>query len=77
MGGIVEEFKEHGLRIFGAKSRAAELEGSKSFSKKFMQKHGLKTAEAKVNLNALGSSGYVAGGPKVWIDGANQIIQKK
>ena len=36
-----------------------------------------KTAEAKVNLNALGSSGYVAGGPKVWIDGANQIIQKK
>ena len=36
-----------------------------------------KTAEAKINLNALGSSGYVAGGPKVWIDGANQIIQKK
>lgn len=36
-----------------------------------------KTADAKVNLNALGSSGYVAGGPKVWIDGANQIIQKK
>ena len=36
-----------------------------------------KTAEAKVNLNALGSTGYVAGGPKVWIDGANQIIQKK
>ena len=36
-----------------------------------------KTAEAKVNLTALGSTGYVAGGPKVWIDGANQIIQKK
>ena len=36
-----------------------------------------KTAEAKVNLTALGSSGYVAGGPKVWIDGANQIIQNK
>jgi thioredoxin-related protein len=36
----------------------------------------LKTAEAKVNLNALGSTGYVAGGPKVWIDGANQIIKK-
>jgi thioredoxin-related protein len=35
-----------------------------------------KTAEAKVNLNALGSTGYVAGGPKVWIDGANQIIKK-
>lgn len=36
-----------------------------------------KTADAKVNLNALGSTGYVAGGPKVWIDGANQIISKK
>lgn len=36
-----------------------------------------KTADAKVNLNALGSSGYVAGGPKVWLDGANQIIKKK
>lgn len=36
-----------------------------------------KTAEAKVNLNALGSTNYVAGGPKVWIDGANQIISKK
>jgi thioredoxin-related protein len=35
-----------------------------------------KTAEAKVNLNALGSTGYVSGGPKVWIDGANQIIKK-
>lgn len=36
-----------------------------------------KTAEAKVNLNALGSTGYVAGGPQVWLDGANQIIKKK
>jgi thioredoxin-related protein len=36
-----------------------------------------KTADAKVNLNALGSSGYVAGGPQVWIEGANQIIKKK
>lgn len=36
-----------------------------------------KTAEAKVNLNALGSTGYIAGGPKVWIEGANQIIKKK
>ena len=36
-----------------------------------------KTADAKINLNALGSSGYVAGGPQVWIEGANQIIKKK
>ena len=36
-----------------------------------------KTADAKVNLNALGSTGYVAGGPQAWLSGANQIIQKK
>ena len=36
-----------------------------------------KTAEAKVNLTALGSTGYVAGGPQAWLSGANQIIQKK
>ena len=36
-----------------------------------------KTADAKVNLTALGSTGYVAGGPQAWLDGANQIIKKK
>lgn len=36
-----------------------------------------KSTDSKVNLTALGSTGYVAGGPKVWLDGANQIIQKK
>jgi hypothetical protein len=30
-----------------------------------------------VNLNALGSTGYVAGGPQAWLSGANQIIKKK
>ena len=36
-----------------------------------------KTAEAKINLSALGKTGYVAGGPQTWIEGANQIIKKK
>ena len=35
-----------------------------------------KTAEAKINLNALGSTGYVAGGPEKWLAAANQIIKK-
>ena len=35
-----------------------------------------KTADAKVNLNALGSTGYVAGGPEKWLAAANQIIKK-
>ena len=36
-----------------------------------------KVEEGKVNFNKLGSQGYVAGGPKAWIDGANKILQNK
>lgn len=46
--GIVDEFNKHGLKIFGPEKRTAELEGSKAFSKKFMQTHNIKTAKAVV-----------------------------
>ena len=46
--GIVDDFKEHGLKIFGPRKRTAELEGSKAFSKKFMQTNNIKTAKAVV-----------------------------
>ncbi|ROI07637.1 phosphoribosylamine--glycine ligase [Kaistella haifensis] len=46
--GIVDEFKKHGLKIFGPRKRTAELEGSKAFSKKFMQTNNIKTAKAVV-----------------------------
>lgn len=32
--------------------------------------------EGKINFEQLGSTGYVAGGPSAWLDGANQIIAK-
>lgn len=32
--------------------------------------------DGKINFEQLGSTGYVAGGPAVWLDGANQIIAK-
>ncbi|MEO8858656.1 MAG: phosphoribosylamine--glycine ligase [Burkholderiaceae bacterium] len=43
-GGIVDEFRAHGLRIFGPTRMAAQLESSKAFSKAFMQRHGIPTA---------------------------------
>jgi phosphoribosylamine--glycine ligase len=46
--GIVDEFQKRGLAIFGPTSLAAELEGSKAFSKEFMRKYGIPTAEARV-----------------------------
>lgn len=42
--GIVDKFKAGGLKVFGPSKEAAQLEGSKIFSKKFMQKYGIKTA---------------------------------
>ena len=33
--------------------------------------------DGKVNFNKLGSQGYVAGGPKAWIAGANKILSNK
>ena len=44
--GIVDEFQKRGLPIFGPTRLAAELEGSKVFSKEFMRKYGIPTAEA-------------------------------
>ena len=42
--GVVDEFRAHGLRIFGPTREAAQLESSKAFSKAFMQRHGIPTA---------------------------------
>jgi phosphoribosylamine---glycine ligase len=44
--GIVDEFQKRGLPIFGPTRLAAELEGSKVFSKEFMRKYGIPTANA-------------------------------
>lgn len=43
--GITDKFKAAGLRCFGPDAAGAQLEGSKSFSKDFMKKYGVKTAE--------------------------------
>ena len=43
--GIVDDFEENGLRIFGPSQRAAEIEGSKVFCKNLMKKYGIPTAK--------------------------------
>ncbi|MBE9504345.1 MAG: phosphoribosylamine--glycine ligase [Proteobacteria bacterium] len=42
--GIVDLFEKSGLKIFGPSKKAAEMEGSKSFSKEIMKKYGIPTA---------------------------------
>ena len=42
--GVVDQFQAAGLRIFGPGQAAAELEGSKAFTKDFLARHGIPTA---------------------------------
>jgi phosphoribosylamine---glycine ligase len=44
VSGIADEFARRGLRILGPTQNAAQLEGSKVFAKKFMERHGIPTA---------------------------------
>ena len=43
--GIVDQFTAAGLACFGPTAQAAQLEGSKSFCKDFMARHGIPTAD--------------------------------
>jgi len=42
--GVVDSFKQQGLRIFGPTQGAAQLEGSKAFTKDFLARHNIPTA---------------------------------
>ena len=41
--GIADEFERRGLKLLGPGEKAAQLEGSKVFSKQFMQRHQIPT----------------------------------
>lgn len=44
VAGIVDRFEESGLTIFGPSARAAQLEGSKTFTKDFLARHRIPSA---------------------------------
>ena len=44
VAGIVDEFTNIGIKCFGPTAEAAQLEGSKAFAKRFMQKYRIPTA---------------------------------
>jgi phosphoribosylamine--glycine ligase len=43
--GVVDAFQAKGLRIFGPSQAAAQLEGSKAFTKDFLERHNIPTAD--------------------------------
>ena len=54
VAGVVDRFRGAGLRIFGPRAIAAQLEGSKAFAKDFLHRHNIPTSHYAVftELNA-------------------------
>lgn len=57
--GIVDKFQDHGLRVFGPNQKAAEIEGSKAFSKDLMAKYNIPTARYRVFTDSKKAWEYV------------------
>ena len=64
--GLADRFQEKGLKVFGPSAKAAQLEGSKAFSKDLMRKYSIPTAAYAAFENADEARTYLKGkGPQV------------
>lgn len=57
--GIVNLFREQGLKIFGPTKEAAQLESSKDFAKAFMKRHRIPTADYQTFSDAAQAHAYL------------------
>ena len=59
VAGVVDRFREAGLRIFGPTAAAAQLEGSKAYAKDFLARHGIPTAFYAVHTDVDAALAYI------------------
>ncbi|MGP7819427.1 phosphoribosylamine--glycine ligase [Niallia sp. 01092] len=59
LAGVVDKFEEAGLKVFGPKQKAAEIEGSKSFAKDIMKKYEIPTGEYATFSNYEEAKAYI------------------
>ncbi|MGE4339473.1 MAG: phosphoribosylamine--glycine ligase [Pigmentiphaga sp.] len=57
--GVVDRFREHGLRIFGPTQAAAQLESSKDYAKQFLVRHAIPTARYQTFTDPAAAHAYV------------------
>ncbi|MDY4280543.1 MAG: phosphoribosylamine--glycine ligase [[Pasteurella] mairii] len=57
--GVVDAFEQAGLTIFGPRQSAAQLEGSKAFTKDFLARHHIPTAEYRNFTEIVPALAYV------------------
>ncbi len=60
VAGVVDRFREAGLAIFGPTAGAAQLEGSKSFTKDFLARHAIPTADYRTFTEVSPALDYLA-----------------
>jgi phosphoribosylamine--glycine ligase len=60
VAGIVDRFNERGLAIFGPNAGAAQLEGSKAFTKDFLARHGIPSADYQSFTDVAAARTYIA-----------------
>ena len=60
--GLADKLRAAGIPVFGPESAAAEVEGSKSFSKRFMEKHRIPTAAFRVFEDRDEARRFLSGG---------------
>ncbi|MEQ1439787.1 phosphoribosylamine--glycine ligase [Fontimonas sp. SYSU GA230001] len=58
--GVVDAFQAAGLRIFGPRRNAAQLEASKAFTKDFLARHRIPTAQYRVFTETAPAQAYIA-----------------
>jgi phosphoribosylamine--glycine ligase len=75
--GVVDALTAVGILAFGPGRIAAQLEGSKSFSKRFMRAHGVPTAEFEVFDDALAAEHFVRESGRAWVVKADGLAAGK
>ncbi len=63
VAGVVDAMEAAGLRVFGPRQAAAQLEGSKAFAKAFMERHGIPTAHYAVFADLKQALNYLESHP--------------
>ena len=59
VAGVVDAFQQNGLRCFGPSRAAAQLEGSKSFTKDFLARHSIPTGAYAAFTDADEAAAYI------------------
>ena len=59
INGLVDDLENTGIRAFGPRANAAQIEGSKAFAKNLMKKYGIPTAHYEVFTEAEPARAYI------------------